>query len=57
LLVKCGAKTCVNYKEGMCQAEAIEVKNFTWYSEEEKEEQDEMVCGTYKYFVNWMFRL
>lgn len=56
MLVKCGVKTCANYGEGICQAEAIEIKNFTWYSETEKEELDEMRCDTYKYYVNWMFR-
>ncbi|MFT8350115.1 DUF1540 domain-containing protein [Clostridium saccharoperbutylacetonicum] len=56
MLVKCGAKTCVNYNDGMCKAKAIEIKNFTWYSEEEKEELDEMRCDTYKYYVNWMLK-
>jgi hypothetical protein len=56
LLVKCEAKTCINYREGMCQAEALEIKNFTWYSEEKKEEEDEMICNSYEYFINWMFK-
>ncbi|WP_297420530.1 DUF1540 domain-containing protein [Clostridium sp.] len=55
-LIKCEAKTCINYNAGRCQAPALEIVDFTWYSEEEKEEFDIMKCNTYKYFSNWMYR-
>lgn len=56
MVVKCEAKTCEHYCKGKCTAEEIEITNFTWWSEEEHEELDEMKCDTYKYFINWMYR-
>jgi hypothetical protein len=55
-VLKCDSKTCVNYCNGICNAETIEIKNFTWYSEEEKEELDNAACGSYKYYHDWMCR-
>lgn len=55
-VLKCDSKTCVNYFNETCKAETIEIKNFTWYSEEEKEELDNASCGSYKYDNDWMLR-
>lgn len=54
LVLNCDSKTCVNYDKGTCKAERIEIKNFTWYSEEEKEELDRAACGSYQYDHDWM---
>jgi hypothetical protein len=56
LSVKCDSKTCINYKNGECSLEEIEIKNFTWYDEAEKEEKDKPACANYDYDDNWMYR-
>lgn len=53
MLVKCGAETCNYNNNGMCQAETIEMKDFSWYSEGNKEEVDEMKCSSYEYDKNY----
>lgn len=56
MLVECDAKTCIHYKNGICQSEALKMKNFTWYSEKEKEEKNKTACVTYEYDRNWMYK-
>lgn len=52
MLVKCSAKTCLHYKNGMCTSESIEMTDFEYYStiDNEKKEysNDDMKCNTYK---------
>lgn len=50
--VKCQWKTCVNYKDGMCKAPAVELKSFDY--EEEDEEKEGLKCETYEYDPVWM---
>jgi hypothetical protein len=40
----------------MCGSESLEMKDFTWYSEEEKEELDKTACATYEYDSEWMYK-
>jgi hypothetical protein len=54
--VMCDAKTCKNYKEGVCQAETITIKNFEWWNEDEKEYKDHERCFRYEYDNDWMCR-
>ncbi|MCE5221303.1 MAG: DUF1540 domain-containing protein [Clostridium sp.] len=53
MLVRCNAKTCTHNKSDMCKADTIEMKDFSWYSEENKEEVDEMKCSSYEYDKNY----
>lgn len=52
MLVKCPAVTCIHCKNGMCNAEAIEMVDFEYYSTKDKERKenldDEMKCNSYK---------
>jgi hypothetical protein len=52
MLVTCTAKTCINYKNGMCTSESIEMIDFEYYSTLDKEKKelsdDDMKCSTYK---------
>ncbi len=52
MLVKCSAKTCTYYKNGMCNAEAIEMIDFDYYASVENQRReipdDEMKCNSYK---------
>lgn len=52
--VKCDSKTCKNYKEGYCQAETIEIKNFEYWVEEKKEFEDIERCGSYEKDEMWL---
>lgn len=52
--VKCEWKTCVNYENGLCNAENIELKSFDY--EEEKEELEGLKCSSYKYDNDWMYK-
>ncbi|OOM17244.1 hypothetical protein CLSAB_19640 [Clostridium saccharobutylicum] len=54
--VMCNAKTCKNYKNGACGAETISIKDFTWYSEEDKEDIDEMKCSNFEWDKDWMLK-
>ena len=49
MLVKCDAKTCFYYEKGKCKADELEVKNFEWWSEEEKQYLNHEMCATYEY--------
>lgn len=52
MLVTCTAKTCINYKNGMCTSESIEMIDLEYYSTLDKEKKelsdDDMKCSTYK---------
>lgn len=52
MLVKCPAVTCIHCKNGMCNAEAIEMVDFEYYASVEKQRHeildDEMKCNSYK---------
>jgi hypothetical protein len=50
--IKCDWKTCINCKDGKCQAESIELKSFDY--EEEKEELEGLKCTSYRYDSVWM---
>ncbi|WP_238860919.1 DUF1540 domain-containing protein [Clostridium sp. YIM B02569] len=52
MLVRCQWKTCINYKDGMCKAPAIELKSFDY--EEDNEELEGLKCDSYKYDSFWM---
>lgn len=54
MLIKCSWKTCVNYKDGVCKAKAIELKSFDY--EEDNEELEGLKCSAYKYDFFWMYR-
>jgi hypothetical protein len=54
MLIKCSWKTCVNYKDGVCKAKAIELKSFDY--EEDNEELEGLKCSAYKYDSFWMYR-
>ncbi|UYZ37242.1 DUF1540 domain-containing protein [Clostridium beijerinckii] len=54
--IKCDTKTCISYKDGECILDTIEIKNFTWYDEEEREEKDKPACATYQYDHDWMYK-
>jgi hypothetical protein len=54
MIVKCDSKTCVNYENGMCGAESIEIKNFEFWVEEEKEFNDIERCGSYEKDPQWL---
>ena len=51
MLVKCPATTCIHCKNGMCNAEAIEMVDFEYYSTRDKEKKetldDEMLIKVY----------
>lgn len=52
MLVKCGAITCINNSNGMCQTESIEMIDFEYYEDYEGKKkdllEDDMKCSTYK---------
>lgn len=54
--VMCNAKTCKNYRNGVCQSETISITDFTWHDEESKEDLDEMKCSSYEYEQDWMLK-
>lgn len=52
MVVKCTAETCIFYDKGLCNAEAIEMINFEYYSTLDMQKRelsdDEMKCSTYQ---------
>jgi hypothetical protein len=52
LLVQCQWKTCINYKDGFCEAPAIKLITFDY--KEDNEELEGLQCATYKYDPFWM---
>lgn len=52
MVVKCVAKTCVHNKNGICASNLIEMVDFEYYSDAEKERReiidDDIKCDTYK---------
>lgn len=57
MVVKCGAKTCKYYKNGICCADEIKMKDFEWYCDDINDYVDEMKCTTYEKDSDWMIRI
>lgn len=56
MIVKCGAKTCKYYRNNICCADEIEMKDFDWYCDDINDYVDEMKCTTYENDRDWTYR-
>lgn len=53
-MIDCTGIMCLHEKNGKCTADKIEIVNFEYWDEEEKEYKDFQRCGTFKKDPNWI---